>query len=219
MALIKIKQINNSPASTGGLIVYDGNNNVWSNNDDGAILISKGTTGERPGTPTEGMIRYNTTENCLEGYVNGAWGCIVSQGAVAGNTYQHQFVGGTRNSWMFFADSNATPPSGPESSGTVAPAVFPFSATATSLTFSNREDNADIDVEFYKNGTFLFTWSVTNSHTAFKTSALSTLSFVAGDRLGIFLTDTGVNANKITVIITYEVTSSVLTDGGSPTIP
>ena len=219
MALIKIKQINNTPASTGGIIVYDGNNNVWSNNDDGAILISKGTTAQRPGSPTEGLIRYNTTENCLEAYINGAWGCIVTQGAVVGNTYQHQFVGGSRNSWMFFADSNATPPSGPESAGIVAPAVFPFSATATSLTFSNRQNNADLDVKFYKNGTLFFTWSITNSHTAFKTGGLSTLSFVAGDRLGVFLTDTGVNANKITVIITYEVTSSTLTDGSSPTIP
>lgn len=76
MALIKIKQINNSPASTGGLIVYDGNNNVWSNNDDGAVLVSKGTTGQRPGTPTEGFIRYNTTLDCLEAYIAGAWECL-----------------------------------------------------------------------------------------------------------------------------------------------
>jgi len=219
MALIKIKQINNSPASTGGLIVYDGNNNVWSNNDDGAVLVSKGTTGQRPGSPTEGFIRYNTTIDCLEGYIQGAWNCLVSQGAVVGNTYQHQFVGGARDSWMFFADSNATPPSGPESAGIVAPAVFPFDAKATSLTFSNRNDNTDIDVGFYKDGTLIFTWSVTNSHVAFKTSGLSALSFVAGNRLGVFLTDTGVNAVKITVIITYEVTSTVLTDGSSPTIP
>jgi len=221
MALIKIKQINNSPASTGGLIVYDGNNNVWSNNDDGAVLLSKGTTGQRPGSPTEGFIRYNTTLDCLEAYVAGVWSCVNSQGGIVGNTYQHQFVGGQPDSWMFFADSNSSPPSGPEAGGAVAPALFPFDATATSLTFSNKNDNVDVDVEFYKNGTLLFTWSVTNSHVAFKTTGLSTMSFVAGERLGIFLNDVGAgtDTDQTTVIVTYEVSTGGTTDGSSPTIP
>jgi hypothetical protein len=34
----------------------------------GALLISKGTTGEQPGTPATGMVRYNTTSNEFEGY-------------------------------------------------------------------------------------------------------------------------------------------------------
>lgn len=34
----------------------------------GALLISKGTTGEQPGSPVTGMLRYNTTNNQFEGY-------------------------------------------------------------------------------------------------------------------------------------------------------
>ena len=34
----------------------------------GALLISKGTTGQQPGTPATGMVRYNTTTNQFEGY-------------------------------------------------------------------------------------------------------------------------------------------------------
>lgn len=34
----------------------------------GALQISKGTTGEQPGTPATGMFRYNTTTNQFEGY-------------------------------------------------------------------------------------------------------------------------------------------------------
>jgi hypothetical protein len=34
----------------------------------GALLISKGTTGEQPGSPVTGMLRYNTTTNQFEGY-------------------------------------------------------------------------------------------------------------------------------------------------------
>jgi hypothetical protein len=34
----------------------------------GALLISKGTTGQQPGSSVTGMIRYNTTNNQFEGY-------------------------------------------------------------------------------------------------------------------------------------------------------
>jgi hypothetical protein len=34
----------------------------------GALLISKGTTGQQPGSPATGMIRYNTSTNQFEGY-------------------------------------------------------------------------------------------------------------------------------------------------------
>ena len=39
------------------------------------LLIPVGSTADRPsgGAETEGMIRYNTTINAFEGYVNGAW--------------------------------------------------------------------------------------------------------------------------------------------------
>jgi hypothetical protein len=34
-------------------------------NSTGAITLSSGTTAQRPGSPTVGMIRYNTTTKCL----------------------------------------------------------------------------------------------------------------------------------------------------------
>ena len=37
------------------------------------LLIPQGTTGDRPGSPSNGYIRYNTSINAFEGYVNGAW--------------------------------------------------------------------------------------------------------------------------------------------------
>ena len=221
MALIKIKQINNSPATTGGLIVYDGNNNVWSNNDDGAIQASAGTTAQRPPTGVDGMIRFNSTLACFEGFLGGQWICFNSQGSAVGNTYQHQFVGGEKDAWMFFADSNSTPPTGAESIGAVSPAIFPFDATATSLTFSNKNDNVDVDVQLFKNGTLFFTWSVINAHTAFKTTGLTGVTYTAGDRIGVFLDDvvTGSDAGQVTIVVTYEVSTINTTDGNTPTIP
>lgn len=36
--------------------------------DTGAIVIAKGSTAQRPGTPEVGMMRYNTTTNAPEVY-------------------------------------------------------------------------------------------------------------------------------------------------------
>lgn len=40
----------------------------------GFLLVSKGTTAQRPLVPVEGQIRYNTDTDQFEGYANGAWG-------------------------------------------------------------------------------------------------------------------------------------------------
>ncbi len=39
----------------------------------GSIEVPSGTTAQRPSTPANGMVRYNTTIPQLEGYINGAW--------------------------------------------------------------------------------------------------------------------------------------------------
>ena len=43
----------------------------------GAMKLNAGTTAERP-TPSNGMIRYNTSTPGVEGYINGAWTNIFS---------------------------------------------------------------------------------------------------------------------------------------------
>ena len=53
----------------------------------GFVLISKGTTAERPVSPVNGQIRYNTTLNQFEGYTNGAWGSL-GGGATGGGSDQ-----------------------------------------------------------------------------------------------------------------------------------
>ncbi len=52
-----------------------------------ALTLPTGTTGERPGTPANGMIRYNTTNSEMEVYVNGSWKAVTTQitGAYAVN--------------------------------------------------------------------------------------------------------------------------------------
>ena len=50
-----------------------------------SIKVPTGTTLQRPGTPTDGMIRYNSTLGTFEGYRNGGWGAI-GGGATGGGS-------------------------------------------------------------------------------------------------------------------------------------
>jgi hypothetical protein len=43
------------------------------------VKVPSGTSAERPGSATNGMIRYNTDEETFEGYVDGEWGPIGGQ--------------------------------------------------------------------------------------------------------------------------------------------
>ena len=51
----------------------------------GALELPDGTTGQRPGSPVNGMVRYNTTLSTFEGYKAGAWGAI-GGGATGGGS-------------------------------------------------------------------------------------------------------------------------------------
>jgi len=45
-----------------------------------AMLLARGTNGQRPSTPVNGMIRYNSTGNTFEGYAGGTWGSLGGAG-------------------------------------------------------------------------------------------------------------------------------------------
>lgn len=42
----------------------------------GYVQMPVGATTDRPSTPADGMLRYNTTLDTFEGFVNGAWGPV-----------------------------------------------------------------------------------------------------------------------------------------------
>jgi hypothetical protein len=63
----------------------------------GAIDIPAGTTAQRPGTPSPGMIRYNTTTSAFEGYSSSAWNGLAGNGIV-----DSQLTGTTCKAWLNF---------------------------------------------------------------------------------------------------------------------
>lgn len=54
----------------------------------GSLTVQKGTTAQRPGTPTAGMIRYNSTTGGFEGYTT-AWGSIGGGASAGGVIYEN----------------------------------------------------------------------------------------------------------------------------------
>jgi hypothetical protein len=54
-----------------------------------------GTTANRPGSPVNGMVRYNSTTTGFEGYSGGAWGPIGGGGTVSSITAGTGLSGGT----------------------------------------------------------------------------------------------------------------------------
>jgi hypothetical protein len=61
----------------------------------GFLLIPKGTTAERPVSPVNGEIRYNTTTSQFEGYQGGAWGQL--GGGATGGGGNEVFVENSRS--------------------------------------------------------------------------------------------------------------------------
>ena len=60
----------------------------------GFMLIPKGTTAQRPVSPVNGEIRYNTDTNQFEGYQGGAWGQL--GGGATGGGGNEVFVENSR---------------------------------------------------------------------------------------------------------------------------
>lgn len=63
----------------------------------GAIDVAAGTTAQRPSTPSNGMFRYNSTDNAFEGYANGAWGAIGGAGGATGGGSDDVFYENSQN--------------------------------------------------------------------------------------------------------------------------
>ena len=71
MRLIK-RQTTNLRSITGKGIQYDINDQVVVDSTN-TILVPKGTEAQRPSSPANGHLRYNTDDEQFEAYQNGAW--------------------------------------------------------------------------------------------------------------------------------------------------
>ena len=83
-------------------------------NDTGYIQLPSGTTAQRPASPANGMIRFNSSLPGLEGYINGAWvtigGTLGSQSNPATSATQLKNAGITTNGVYYYTLSSGTVP-------------------------------------------------------------------------------------------------------------
>lgn len=120
----------------------------------GALLISKGTSGQQPGSPATGMIRYNTTTSQFEGYSGSspAWksigGSALSNDTSTASNLYPVFAGATTGTAENLFTSNAKllyKPSTGEFSASIPRAsngIFASSATITASYTVATGDNA-----------------------------------------------------------------------------
>ncbi len=71
-----------------------------------AIFVPSGTTAQRPGTPSNGYLRYNTDDAQFEGYADGAWGAIAGSGS--GSAMEQQILSGDGSTTGFTLTSAPT---------------------------------------------------------------------------------------------------------------
>ena len=82
MAILRVANIHFSTTGTANLSFWNDNViRLFAN----AVSIPVGTTINRPGTPSPGMIRFNTTTGGYEGYLASGWGALGGGGFFSGN--------------------------------------------------------------------------------------------------------------------------------------
>ena len=107
---------------------------------------------------------------------------------------------------------------GAAKSSDLVPFVLPMPIKLSALSFTNMVDNVDTDVEIYRNGTKIYTWEIRDKRYAWKTQGMFTLTFDAGDRLGIFLKDQGDDPKQAIVVLHYTTLTHVVGEGWSSTL-
>ena len=70
------------------------------------FALPKGTTAQRPGSPDNGYIRYNTTEDYIEEYRNGSWVVLSNVFDASGGTKTTDTVGGVTYNYHTFTSSD-----------------------------------------------------------------------------------------------------------------
>jgi hypothetical protein len=89
-----------TPQGTGSVVI---NNNQ-------SLQVPVGTTLQRPSTPSNGMVRYNTDNSRYEGYASGYWTNLGGVQSVDGKTYitPESTPGAGNNVISFYANNNLT---------------------------------------------------------------------------------------------------------------
>jgi len=151
-----------------------------------AIALPAGTTAQRPDTPTNGMIRYNSTNNLFEGYENGSWIRFSNVNEFADNVFRI-FDNGDTTKLLAFEVSGVT------TSTTRTVTMVDRNITLDTVTMGSTDTNATAGSILFSTGTKVqqdnanLFWDDTNNRLGVGTAT-------PGNRLDV-LGDAAVRAN------------------------
>jgi len=125
-----------TPQGTGGVVIDSTH----------AFKIPVGTDAQRPVSPTNGMIRYNTDRNRYEGYTGSYWIQLSGVTDVAGTTYILPEVtpGANDHTLYFYADSTLAATI--DSTKLYSPKVNTSSLSISGNTIGTVSTNTDINI-------------------------------------------------------------------------
>ncbi|MBA0908950.1 MAG: hypothetical protein H0Z55_06205, partial [Nitrosarchaeum sp.] len=105
-----------------------------------SMVMPKGTTGERPGTGTVGMVRFNTTSDSLEQYSSTGW---TPMGSVFTVIASDSFAGDGSTTAFTLTDSQTTASCIVTINGIVQTPTTAYSVSTTTLTFTEAPVSGD----------------------------------------------------------------------------
>lgn len=135
----------------------------------GANTLPVGSTANRPGSPVNGMLRYNSTTPAVEAYVNNAW---TSLGLAGVNISGDVSIGTTGASSIVSIQGTTV-------AGTTGTGNSVFSATPT-LSTATIQSSSVISDAIMKTGTVSATTLTRTSSTAFTQVPNTTIAMAAG---------------------------------------
>jgi hypothetical protein len=163
-------------------------------NSTGAVLLSKGTTGQRP-TGVSGQIRFNTTTTGFEGYNGTTWASVGGGGAT-----------GTSGNDIFYENSKTVTMGYSITAGKNAMATGPITIAA------NFSGTGAIS------GTTLTITGTTGAGVLVLGSIISGTGVTAGTAITAFGTGTG-TTGTYTVSVSQTVSSTAITTSTAVTVP
>ena len=161
----------------------------------GAVLLSKGTTAERPASPSAGQIRFNSTTTTFEGYSGTAWASVGGGGAT-----------GTSVNDIFYENSKTVTMGYSITAGKNAMATGPITIAA------NFTGTGAIS------GTTLTITGTTGAGVLVVGSIISGTGVTAGTFISAFGTGTG-TTGTYTVSVSQTVSSTAITTSTAVTVP
>jgi hypothetical protein len=161
----------------------------------GGVLLSKGTTGQRPASSISGQIRFNTTTSVFEGYNGTTWSSVGGGGAT-----------GTSGNDIFYENSKTVTMGYSITAGKNAMATGPITIAANFIGTGSIS------------GITLTISGTTGSGVLVVGSIISGTGVTAGTFISAFGTGTG-TTGTYTVSASQTVSSTAITTSTAVTIP